>query len=83
MLAQRLNRNVQLYCRVDLHTMLVLPPYSSNSTKVVGHSTKVLAPGLDFAWIQAMLFSGRDWLTANSANSNRVDTPSLSKMLLR
>src|SRR5271166_4191484 len=30
-----------------------------------------------------MLFSGSDWFTANSANSSRVETPSLSKMLLR
>src|ERR1700683_196803 len=30
-----------------------------------------------------MLFRGSDWFTANRANSSRVDTPSLSKMLLR
>src|ERR1700682_298615 len=32
---------------------------------------------------QAIVFSGRDWLTANNANSRRVETPSLSKILLR
>src|SRR5258708_421852 len=32
---------------------------------------------------QPMLFSGSDWFTAKSANSSRVDTPSLSKILLR
>src|SRR5579863_7248426 len=32
---------------------------------------------------QAILFSGRDWFTANKASSSRVDTPSLSKILLR
>src|SRR5580693_10041593 len=32
---------------------------------------------------QPMLLSGSDWFTANSASSSRVDTPSLSKILLR
>src|SRR6266481_5888262 len=32
---------------------------------------------------QAIVFSGSDWLTANNANSRRVETPSLSKILLR
>src|SRR5271154_6984784 len=32
---------------------------------------------------QTMLFKGKDWFTANSANSSRVDTPNLSKILLK
>src|ERR1700731_3330176 len=32
---------------------------------------------------QAILFNGSDWFTANKASSRRVETPSLSKMLLR
>ena len=30
-----------------------------------------------------IVFNGSPWFTANSANSRRVETPSLSKMLLR
>src|ERR1700674_3433716 len=37
----------------------------------------------DLTYCQIMLFKGSDWFTANSASSSRVDTPSLSKMLLR
>jgi len=33
--------------------------------------------------VQAMVFKGNDWLTANKASSRRVETPSLSKTLLR
>jgi len=63
--------------------MLVLILPKTNGTEVAVYGTKVPYFATFELIAQAMLFKGKDWFTANNASSNLVETPSLSKILLR
>lgn len=70
----------QIHSAEDTALMLVLMPPVANSTEVSPHSTFVLQDPHPF---QDTRLRGRLWFTANKASSNLVETPNLSKILLR
>lgn len=55
----------------------------ANGTFVPSYPTKKMSLSFIKTITYTMLFRGSDWFTANSASSKRVDTPNLSKILLR